>query len=214
MEDVIEVVNRLNELGGIASLSSSDKAEIDKLYALVLDKKFVRTSCSDCYHDAVIEMKLYLKKNGKMKEKSEYGLKNGALLQMEFGSSEFYTNENLTDEIAERYLAKYPDNIKFFSKHPEDWKDRIQNRGKAYDAEVLTLVKESLKDGVSEESILEEYKSYKVSGKKVTKKLLGEYIKEASDIISQEHGVEDDKNDDQVNGTEEDSGHDCGDDKE
>jgi len=214
MEEVIEVVNRLNELGSIASLSSSEKAEIERLYVLVLDKKFVRTSCSDCYHDAVIEMMLYLKKNGKMKEKSEYGLKNGALLQMEFGSSKFYTNENLTDDIAEEYLAKYPDNIKFFSKHPEDWQERVNNRGKAYDAELLSLIKESLKDGVSKESIFEEFKSYKVSGKKVTKKLLGEYIQEASDIISQEQGAEDDKGDDQSDGTDEGSGDDSGDGKE
>lgn len=66
--EVIDVVNRLKELGSIASLSSSDKAEIESLYALVLDKKFVRTSCSDCYRDAVIEMSVYLNKNGKMKE--------------------------------------------------------------------------------------------------------------------------------------------------
>ena len=127
--EVIEVVNRLKELGSIASLSSSDKAEIENLYAIVLDKKFIRTSCSDCYHDAVIEMIVYLNKNGKMKEKSDYGLKNGVVLQMEFGSSEMYTNANLTDEIAEKYLERYPDNIKYFSKKPDDWKERINKSG-------------------------------------------------------------------------------------
>ena len=57
--EVIDVVNRLKELGSIASLSSSDKVEIENLYTLVLDKKFARTSCSDCYHDAVIDCLLY-----------------------------------------------------------------------------------------------------------------------------------------------------------
>ena len=41
--ELIEVVNRLKELGGITSLSSSEKAEIENLYLLVLDKKFIRT---------------------------------------------------------------------------------------------------------------------------------------------------------------------------
>ena len=48
----------------------------------------------------------------------------------------------------------------------------------------------------------------------MTKKLLGEYIQEASDIISQEQGAEDDKDDDQSDGTDEGSGDDSGDSKE
>lgn len=184
--DVIDVVNRLKELGSISSLFPSDKAEIESLYALVLDKKFVHTSCSDCYHDAVIEMSVYLNKNGKMKEKSEYRLKNGVMLQMEFGSSSFYTNTNLTDDIAEEYLAKYPNNANYFSKMPENWKERVSNRGKAYDPVLLENVKMALKDGVSNESIVEEFVTYKVNGRRVTKKLLNEYIKEASEIIASE----------------------------
>lgn len=41
-------------------------------------------------------------------------------------------------------------------------------------------------DGVSVDSILEEFASYKINGRKVTKKLLNEYIKEASSIIETE----------------------------
>lgn len=40
-----------------------------------------------------------------MKEKCLYSLKNGALIQMEFGSGEMYTNANLTDEIAGKILS-------------------------------------------------------------------------------------------------------------
>ena len=61
-----------------------------------------------------------------MKEKTIYKLKNGTLLQMGFGSGEFYTNANLTDEVAERYLAKYPERINYFAVYPEDWKERIK----------------------------------------------------------------------------------------
>lgn len=188
--EVIEVVNRLKELGSIASLSSSDKAEIESLYALVLDKKFVRTSCSDCYHDAVIEMSVYLNKNGKMKEKSEYGLKNGVVLQMEFGSSEMYTNANLTDEIAEKYLERYPDNIKYFSKKPDDWKERINKRKEdkdkvVIDDELVSLMVESMKDGVTSKSIQEEFKSYKISGKTITKKSLTAHVNKALEVFAE-----------------------------
>ena len=186
--EVIEVVNRLKELGSIASLSSSDKAEIESLYALVLDKKFVRTSCSDCYRDAVIEMSVYLNKNGKMKEKSEYGLKNGVLLQMGFGSAEMYTNDNLTDEVAEKYLAKYPDNIKYFSKKPDDWEERVKSRKNGnvlIDDELVSLMVESMKDGVTCKSIQEEFKSYKISGKTITKKSLTAHVNKALEVFAE-----------------------------
>lgn len=114
MMEVTEVIERLKELGGVTSLSFSEKAEVEGLYHDVLDKTFVRTSCNDCYRDAIIEMSVYLKKHGKMKEKRAYKLKSGVLLQMEFGSPDFYTNENLTDDIAEEYLKKYPRQCRLF----------------------------------------------------------------------------------------------------
>lgn len=122
------VFDRLKELGKVSAFSASEKEEIEKMYADVLDKRFVKTSCNDCYRDAVYEMYAYLKKNGKMKEKTVYKLKNGALLQMQFGSGEFYTNANLTDEAAEKYLNKYPERIKFFAIYPNDWKARVKKR--------------------------------------------------------------------------------------
>ena len=109
-----EVVDKLKELGGLPSYSSSDKSEIERLYKEVLGKEFTKTSCNDCYRDAVIEMTVYIKKNNRMKEKCNYRLKNGVLLQPEFGSSEMYTNDNLTDEVAESILPKIR-KVKFIS---------------------------------------------------------------------------------------------------
>lgn len=122
------VFDRLKELGKVSAFSASEKDEIERLYPDVLGKKFVKTSCNDCYRDAVFEMYAYLKKNGKMKEKTAYKLKNGALLQMAFGSSEFYTNANLTDEAAEKYLNKFPERINLFAIYPNDWKARVRKR--------------------------------------------------------------------------------------
>lgn len=121
-----EIIDKLKELGGRTSYSSTDKDLVERMYKEVLDKTFVRTSCGDCYRDAVIEMYTYLRRNGKMKEKSKYALKNGVVLQMGFSSSEMYTNANLTDEAAERYLAKNPTGVKYFSRFPEDWEARAK----------------------------------------------------------------------------------------
>lgn len=128
MMTIEDVFSRLKEFGKASAFSASDKDEIESLYREVLDKKFVKTSCNDCYKDAVFEMYSYLKKNGKMKEKTVYRLKNGVLLQMGFGSGEFYTNSNLTDEAAEKYLSAHPENINFFAVYPDDWNQRIKSR--------------------------------------------------------------------------------------
>lgn len=121
-----EIIDKMKELGGKPSLSSSDKGLVEQLYKEVLDKTFVRTSCGDCYRDAAIEIYTYLRRYGKMKEKSNYALKNGVVLQMGFSSSEMYTNANLTDEAAERYLKENPSGIKYFSRAPEDWEKRVK----------------------------------------------------------------------------------------
>ena len=184
-----DVINKLNRLGeSSAPLTANDKDEIESLYTQVLDKKFVRTSCNDCYHDAIIEMICYIKKHGKMKEKCAYKLKNGVLLQMEFGSSDFYVNETLTDEIAEQYLAKYPDNILFFAEYPDDWKERAakkvekkkkKSKGEAVelDAQLLGELAEALKiEGATEEDVRTSFSEYQLNGEVVTPEVLDEYI--------------------------------------
>ena len=130
MTRVADVCVRLKGMGEVKTFSASEKTEIGALYSEVLGKEFIKTSCNDCYRDAVYEMYAYLKKNGKMKEKTLYGLKNGVLLQMGFGSGEFYTNANLTDEAAERFLGQNPDKSNFFSVLPDDWKKRVKERSK------------------------------------------------------------------------------------
>lgn len=180
---VDEVVNRMKELGSKASLSSSDKSEIERYYHEALGKTFHKTSCSNCYYDAAIEIYLYLKRNGKMKEKSNYGLKNGILLQPEFGSSNFYTNANLTDEVAEKYLAKKPSNITLFSVYPEDWEERVKNRinpTPEINEELVSELVTALKvEGATDKIVKDSFKPYQIDGKKVTSKVLDAHIKEA-----------------------------------
>jgi hypothetical protein len=194
MMDIEKVVKRMQELGSNASLSSSDKLEIEHWYYKALGKTFRKTSCSDCYHDAAIEICLYLKRNGKMKEKSNYALKNGILLQPEFGKSSFYTNANLTDEVAEKYLAKHPENINMFSVYPNDWEERVKERetptSGINEELVVELVKALNVEDSSEKDVKSAFKSYQIDGKKVTAKVLDAHIKEAKVRIEAESAKE------------------------
>ena len=79
--------------------SSAEQATIERLYYEDLGKHLNGCRCPDKWHDAVLEINSYIKKHGKMKEKSNYKLRAGVILQIA-GSSEIYTNDNLTDEVA------------------------------------------------------------------------------------------------------------------
>lgn len=128
---VDDAILRLTELRGRVNsgLSSMEKAEVARLYGEVLGKEFKPTSCRDCYRDAIIEMMLYLRKNGAMKEKSRYVLLNGAIIR-EFGTGKVYSNANLTDKVAEDWLRKYPNQIRMFAAYPDDWQERVKRTTK------------------------------------------------------------------------------------
>lgn len=194
MMGIEEVVNRMQELGSKASLSSSEKMEIERWYYEALGKTFHKTSCGDCYRDAAIEIYLYLKRNGKMKEKSNYALKNGILLQPEFGKSSFYTNANLTDEVAEKYLAKHPKDINMFSVYPNDWEERVKERmtpASDFNEKLVVELMEALKvEDATDKTVKEAFKTYQIDGKKVTAKVLDAHIKEAKARIDAESATE------------------------
>ena len=191
---VLEMVEKLKRLGDKVSLSSSDKSDIELMFHEVLGRTFTKTSCADCYRDAVIEMYSYLKRYGKMKEKSSYALKNGVLLQVGFGSSEMYTNNNLTDEAAERYLAENPKGIVFFASTPSDWEKRVERRMSPALPLDETLVSELVKafevEGATSEIVRDAFKTYKLNGKKVTAKVLDAHIKEAQSVVDSKQTIE------------------------
>lgn len=180
---VDSVLDQLRGLMERYPLVLSDKNEVERLYALVLGKRFVRTSCNDCYKDAIVEMYSYLKKNGKMKEVSSYRLKNGVLLQPEFGSSQFYTNDNLTDEAAEKYLAAHPEKSVWFSELPNDYLERIKNRESGEADKLVSSIVSDLDKGDSEEDIKARYKGSVIGGKRVNNKALSSYVEEAKKQI-------------------------------
>jgi hypothetical protein len=179
-----EILLKLEEMKGRLSsgLSSSDKSFIEKIQETVLRRPFVKTSCNDCYKDAVIEMYLFLQKNEIM-QKTNYTLKAGVILQTA-GDPNIYTNSNLTDKAAERYLKDNPNRINFFASHPADWEERaglkeIQKEVTESEKEFISLLSEKLKDGATKAALKEEYKEYEIDGKKVTARAMLDYLKEA-----------------------------------
>lgn len=117
-EEAIKIVRGLRERFD-APFNSTDKTAIEKLYRSVLGKDFIPTSCQNCYHDAVIEIYVHLKNNGAMAEKCNYRLKAGAIINASgFENGKIYTNDNLTDAVAEDFLRNFPKQHFLFQKMP------------------------------------------------------------------------------------------------
>ena len=106
-----------------APYSSSDKDMIIRLYSVCLGKVFAPTSCQNCFHDAVIELCLWMKNNRPMAKERKYILKAGAILNsINFENGRIYSNANLTDEVAAKYLEMYPEQIVLFAKYEKPQK--------------------------------------------------------------------------------------------
>lgn len=101
--------------------SAADKDMVSMLYTEVTGKEFRHTSCQQCYHDALIEVYLYLKKNKTMAKKCNYRMRAGFIISCpDFHNGKIYTNDNLTDAIAKEYLTKYPKQEDMFQKVPDE----------------------------------------------------------------------------------------------
>lgn len=126
MNEVVEIFNKLSELKGRTNaLTQSDKYYIKSVYYAVIQKELKKT-CTNCYSDALFEILLKLKKHNIMeKKKSSYLLKNGVILHCA-KFSDVVSNDNITDELAEKFLKDNPKRINFFASFPDDWKKKIE----------------------------------------------------------------------------------------
>nr|DAI80622.1 MAG TPA: hypothetical protein [Caudoviricetes sp.] len=106
---------------------ASDKAVIESLYFEVTRKRFVPTTCQQCYHDALIEIYSKLKKEKAMPKQCNYAMKAGFIISCpDFYRGKIFTNENLTDKVAHEYLTKYPHMESYFQKIPSE--ELIENK--------------------------------------------------------------------------------------
>lgn len=102
------------------AFSTAEKQQIRTLYELVFGRTFKPTSCQRCYHDAVIEIYLKLRKMEKIEPKCSYRMRAGFIVSCPtFHGGKIYTNDNLTDEIAEEYIALFPNQSAMFDRVAE-----------------------------------------------------------------------------------------------
>lgn len=119
--------------------SSAEQATIERLYYEVLGKPMRACRCPDKWRDAVLEIHSYIKKHGKMKEKSNYKLRAGVILQVA-GSSEVYTNDNLTDEVAAEFLAAHPNAAGRFETIPTRKREAVVTKESGKSSELGTAL--------------------------------------------------------------------------
>jgi hypothetical protein len=124
--DYESVTNQLREMKSRFDdgFSTLDRSFLDSLYFTLFGREITNKGCSDCYRDAYIEITTKLNRDKQMPEKSDFQLKPGAVITF-FGSSVAYTNANLTNEVAIRYLTMNRDNSKMFSYLPSNWEELI-----------------------------------------------------------------------------------------
>ena len=114
-------------IGRVDSLWAEDKRIVEELYREVLWKEVRKCNCKDRHKDALIEVFYYLKRNKKMKEKSKYVLKPGAVLQI-FGDPRTFTNNNLTEEIAVEKLNAHPNDRSLFAVIPDEYYESTKRK--------------------------------------------------------------------------------------
>lgn len=94
------------------SLTTNDKKRIAAAYEACFNTQF-RKTCSNCHADAFFTIRN--KNLTEIMDKCKYSLKNGAVIELD---NKPYTNKNLTNEVAEAFMAKFPTN-RFFVIAPE-----------------------------------------------------------------------------------------------
>lgn len=133
--------------------SAIDRKFLEKIHFLLFGRVITNKGCGNCYRDAFLIIYTHLKKIKTMPQPSIYKLKPGVVIQF-FGNSTVYTNSNLTDETAEKYLAQNTNNKRFFSDLPSNWEERVASRvanrsteeESSADPEVLTKMTDQLSE--------------------------------------------------------------------
>lgn len=162
-------------------LSYPQKNRVQELTRLILNAEVRQCNCTDRFLDALFMCRKQLKTYGIMKP-CNYKLKNNVVLQFQNG---VYTNANLTDEVAEAYLAKYPNTTYFAEKKPIEASEKETvnkepvKRSEGDDlGEAVEAIKDSFSRGISMTEIRKQMKTFVFSnGDTLASRGLNEAIK-------------------------------------
>lgn len=122
-EEALNIVEELRGHGN-APFSLEQKHLVSEVYPVIMGRRFHRTACSRCWHDAVIEMTVTIRKKIKpepIMANCEYHMRAGFIIRSpKVGGGRIYTNNNLTNEVAAQYLELFPHKRDMFDKVPEE----------------------------------------------------------------------------------------------
>ena len=178
LKEVEQLIAAATQGGG---LSYPQKSRVQELTRLILHAEVRQCNCSDRFLDALFMCRKQLKTYGIMKP-CNYKLKNNVVLQFQ---NNVYTNANLTDEVAEAYLAKYPNTTYFAEKKPievsekQDVADEPIKRSEGDDlTEAVEAIKDAHSRGIGMMEIRERMKLFQFSnGDTLASRGLNEAIK-------------------------------------
>lgn len=157
-----EIKRRVSAWGIQSEFSTSEKATIEEIYFAVFGRSIPNCNCPNRHRDAVIELRIFIKNHSTM-EKKKYVLKAGVVIQPS-GTSEVYTNDNLTDAVAEQFLKERPGARGLFEVIPEPGN---AGKGPENEKEAATMAEnDALRAEV--ESLKAENESLKVELAKMT----------------------------------------------
>jgi hypothetical protein len=122
LEDLVTLTARLDKGAG---LSRVQEELIEKYYPLVTGKPFVRRGCSNCYHDAALEIVITYKRKGMTRQETKFFLKKGCVLVNPTSDLPVVSNSNLTDELAIAHLKARPKMIRYFEVYPDNLQELL-----------------------------------------------------------------------------------------
>lgn len=164
MDLLKEVENLIAAATKGGGLSYPQKSRVEELTRLILNAEVRQCNCTDRFLDALFLCRKQLKTYGIMKP-CKYELKNNVVLQFQNG---VYTNANLTDEVAEAYLAKYPNTTYFAEKKAIEVSEKQAagpvKRSEGDDlAEAVEAIKDMHSRGIGMMEIRERMKNFEFS---------------------------------------------------
>lgn len=119
-KEAILELDRMRSLIGAGAddsgLSQSDKILVNSIYRMEFGENIRECGCQNKYTDAVLVLYKRLKERGKMIKDSKYELKAGVIIWLD---NKCYSRHNLTDKVADKYLKRFPNDAKKFSRLPE-----------------------------------------------------------------------------------------------
>lgn len=107
-----------------SALSKEDRDFISLINRMEFGEDIKECGCRNRFTDTVMVLHKRLRERGNMAKESKYELKAGVIIWLD---NKCYSRHNLTDKVAEKYLKRFPNDTKKFSRFPEIVKKDDEN---------------------------------------------------------------------------------------